>query len=54
MQRYKLKNTDGGFPATSVIKPMVHMIHIALKGGLDANTQQYDRATFDKSDVQFV
>ena len=39
MRQYKLRHSDLGFPATSVLKTKVQMIYNALKGGLDANTQ---------------
>ena len=57
MRQYKLRHLDVGFPATSVLKTKVQMIYNALKGGLDANTQQYRaicpsiKATFEQKYV---
>ncbi len=57
MRQYKLRHSDLGFPATSVLKTKVQMIYNALKGGLDANTQQYRaicpsiKATFEQKYV---
>lgn len=38
---YVVPNTNFGFPACSVMKTAVQALYNSLKGGLDANTQQF-------------